>query len=258
MPLACIARRDLGDGELRIELGHPAAETLIDAPRGKIQILRPVVVAEQLWVEGDDIVYITVGHHHSVFLPQNILPRPHRRRALTDTDDTRLTIIIAESTVRLLHHIGSPYHFGSGPVHHDVLPVLEVLAHPHLCRSVAVTCTVGSGVEVIGVAKLSDGGVGEVARDDGVVRLLFDQFYHESSSTGHFQTQAVTGSECLLFDAVVLGIVVGIDAVGDDSSLVSARWQDVEREFDIPPFPVRLPAQIPVATVPSGYNNITT
>ena len=170
MPLACIARRDLGDGELRIELCHPAAETLIDAPRGKIQILRPVVVAEQLWVEGDDIVYVAVGHHHGIFLAQDVLPRADGRRALTDADGAGLAVVVAEGAVGLLHHVGRPHHFGGRPVHDDVFPVLEVLAHPYLRRAVAVARAVGGGIYIIGVAELPDGGVGEIARNDWIPR----------------------------------------------------------------------------------------
>ena len=168
MPSPCIARGCFDGGKLRIELSHSAAETFIDAPRGKIQILRPVVVAEQLWVEGDDVVYITVGHHDGIFFSQDILPRADGRLALTDADCARLTIVVAECAVGLLYHVGGPYHLCRRPVHDDVLPVLEVLAHPHLCRAVAVACAVGGGIEIIGVAKLSDGGVGEIARDKGI------------------------------------------------------------------------------------------
>ena len=88
--------------------------------------------------------------------------------------------------------------------------------------------------------------------------MLLDQFYQEATAIGHLEAQLVVGCQCLLLDAVVFSVVVGVDAVADDGSLVGAWGKDVEREFDIPSIPVRLSAQIPVATVPAGYNNITT
>ena len=153
---------------LCIDLRHAAAETLVDAPGGEVEVLAAVVVAKELGVEGNDVVDVAVGHHHGIVLAQDVLPRADGRRALADVDVARLAVVVAERAVGLLHHVGCPYDFGGGPVHHDVLPVHEVLAHPHLCRAVAVACAIGGGIEVVGIAKLADGGVGEVARNKGI------------------------------------------------------------------------------------------
>ena len=158
-------REGLGVG---LELRHPTPKSLVDAPRSKIQILRAVVVAEQLGVEGDDVVDVAVGHHYGILLAQDVMPRADGRRALTDADDTGFAVVVAEAAVGLLHDVGGPHHLGSRPVHDDVLPVDEVLAHPHLCRPVAIACAVGGGIQVEGVAKLTDGGVGKVAGNEGV------------------------------------------------------------------------------------------
>ena len=82
----------------------------------------------------------------------------------------RLTVEIAVAAVGRLHHIGCPYHFGGGPVHDEVFPVHEVLAHPYLCWPIAVACAVGSGIEVVGIAKFSDGGVGKIAGNKRIAR----------------------------------------------------------------------------------------
>ena len=150
---------------LRIQFGDTTAKVFIDGPGGKIQILRSVVIAKQLGIEGDDIVHIAVGHHHGIFLTKDIFPRTDGRCALTDINIAGLTVVVTEGAVGLLHHIGCPDHLGSRPVHHGVLPVLEVLAHPYLSRTIAVTRAVGRGIEIIGVAELPDGRVGEITRD---------------------------------------------------------------------------------------------
>ena len=153
-----------------LQFRNTAAEALIDAPCREIQILRPVVVTEQLRIQSDDVMDITVGHHDGIGLTQDVLPRTDGRRTLTDTDHARLTIIVAESTVRLLHHIGCPDHLGGRPVHDDVLPVDEVLAHPYLCRTVAVARAVGGGIEIIGITKLANGWIGEISRNKRICR----------------------------------------------------------------------------------------
>ena len=121
-------------------------------------------------IECDDIVYITVGHHHGIFLTKDIFPRTDGRCALTNINIAWLTVVVTERAVGLLYHIGRPNHLCSGPVHHGVLPVLEVLAHPDLSRAIAITRAIGSGIEIIGIAKLSDGRVGEIAWDKGISR----------------------------------------------------------------------------------------
>ena len=113
-------------------------------------------------------MHISVWHHHGILFPQDIMPRADGRRAFTDNDVARLTIVVTEGAVRLLHHIGSPYHLRCGPVHHDILPVAEVFRHPNLCWTIAVASTVGGGIEIIGVAKLTNRGVGEIAWDNGI------------------------------------------------------------------------------------------
>ena len=53
---------------------NTTAKALVNAPGGEIEILLTVVIAKELRVERDDIVHIAVGHHHSIFLAQNVMP----------------------------------------------------------------------------------------------------------------------------------------------------------------------------------------
>ena len=152
----------------RCQLCHATAEAVVDAPGGEVEILRPVVVGEELGIKGDGIVDIAVGHHRCIVPAQDVAPWTYGRLALADADDAGLAIVVAEGAVRLLHDIGRPHHLRRGPVHDHVLPVDEVVAGPHLCRSVAVACAVGGGIDIIDVAKAADGGVGKIAWQDGV------------------------------------------------------------------------------------------
>ena len=113
---------------------------------------------------------VAVGHQYGIVFSENVLPRSYGRIALTNIDITGLTIEVTKAAIGQLYHVGSPNHLGRRPVHDDVLPVDEVLAHPHLCRTVTVACTVGSGIEVIGIAELTNGGVGKVTWDKRVAR----------------------------------------------------------------------------------------
>ncbi len=119
-------------------------------------------------IERDDVVYITVRNHHGIRFSQYILPRADGCIALTDIDVAGLAVIVAELAIRLLYHVWCPYHLCRGPVHHDVLPVYEVLAHPNLSRTVTVASAVGGSIYIIGVAELPDRRVGKVSGDDGV------------------------------------------------------------------------------------------
>ena len=147
------------------QLGHSTAKTVVNAPSSEVKILLAVVIAEELRVERDDIMHITVGHHHRVFLSQDVVPGTYWRLAFSHIDVTGLAVVVAEGAVGLLHHVGRPDHLGGGPVHHHVLPVAKILRHPHLCRAIAVARAIGGGIKIIGVAKLADGGVGKIPRD---------------------------------------------------------------------------------------------
>ena len=119
-------------------------------------------------------MYISVGHHHgirsadTIFISQDVVPRADRGIAFANVDVAGFAIEVAELAVRHLYHIGCPHHFGDRPVHDDVLPVDEILAYPHLCRAVAVACSVSSGIQIVGIAKLPDGRVGEITWNEGV------------------------------------------------------------------------------------------
>ena len=113
---------------------------------------------------------IAVWNHHSIFLTQYILPRAYWRFALTNVNIAWLAIIVAESAVWLLHNVRSPYHFGCGPVHYDVLPVYKVFAYPHLCRAIAIACAIGSGIEIIDIAKLTDCRICEISWNKRICR----------------------------------------------------------------------------------------
>ena len=110
-------------------------------------------------------MHITVGHHHRVFLSQNVVPGTYGRLAFTHIDVTGLAVVVAEGAVGLLHHVGRPDHLGGRPVHHQVLPIAKILRHPHLCRAIAVARAIGGGIKIIRVTKLTDGGVGKITWD---------------------------------------------------------------------------------------------
>ena len=48
------------------QLRYAATEAFVNAPCREVEILAAVIIGKQLRVEGDDIVYITVGHHHCI------------------------------------------------------------------------------------------------------------------------------------------------------------------------------------------------
>ena len=57
---------------------------------------------------------------------------------------------------------------------------------------------------------------------------------------------------------VVLCIVVCVDTISDDGSLIGMAYRkEVEGECDFPFLPVCLTGNIPVATISSGTDNIT-
>ena len=151
-----------------IELCYSTAESVVDAPGGEVQVFLSVVIAEQLGVEGDDVVDIAVGYHHGVVLAEDVVPRADGRIALTDEDVAGLAVVITVFSIGHLHHVGRPYHLRRWPVHHYVLPVDKVLADPHLSGTITVTCAIGGGIEIPGFTELTDGGVGEVPRDKRV------------------------------------------------------------------------------------------
>ena len=64
---------------LATQLGYSTAKALIDAPGGEVEILLSIVIAEKLRVEGDGIMHIAVGYHHSIFLAQDVMPRTDGR-----------------------------------------------------------------------------------------------------------------------------------------------------------------------------------
>ena len=156
--------------QVAVQTGYAAAKALVNAPSAKIEIGGTVLIHEGLSVECDGIRHKAVGHQHSICFAQHVLPRTDGRLANSFMQYARLTVEIAVAAVGRLHHIGSPYHFGGGPVHDEVLPVHEVLAHPYLCRSVAIASAVGRGIEVVGIAKFSDGGVGKIAGNKRIAR----------------------------------------------------------------------------------------
>ena len=51
------------------QLCHATAETFVNTPCSEVKILLSVIIAEELRVERDDIMHITVGHHHRILLP---------------------------------------------------------------------------------------------------------------------------------------------------------------------------------------------
>ena len=58
---------------------------------------------------------------------------------------------------------------------------------------------------------------------------------------------------------IVLGMMVGVDAVRHDGCLIADVWgETVEREIDCPFVPVRLTADVPVIAMTAGSHNITT
>ena len=151
-----------------LELRHSTAEAVENTPGGKIKVLALVVILEKHRVEGDDIMYVSVGYHHGIVLAKYVLPRSYRRVALSDIDIARLAIVIAVFAVWLPHYVGCPHHFCCRPVHDVVPPIDEVLAHPHLGRAVAVARAVGCGIYIICVTELPYRGVSEIARNEGV------------------------------------------------------------------------------------------
>ena len=68
----------------------------------------------------------------------------------------------------VLHHVRCPYPVAVRPVHRHQGPVLEILAAPELCRSETGSATVCGSIYIIGVAKLLDGWVGKITRQDRV------------------------------------------------------------------------------------------
>ena len=158
-PTTCIA----SNGLLATQLCHPTAKTLVDAPSSEIEILLPVIIAEELRIKSDDVMHITVGNHHRILLSKNVVPRTNGRLAFSHIDVAGFTVVVAESAVSLLYHIWSPNHLGCRPVHDNVLPVAKILRHPNLCRTVAVARAVGGGIQIISVAKLTYGGVSKIS-----------------------------------------------------------------------------------------------
>ena len=126
--------------------GHATAEPFVDAPRAEIDVDRAVVVDEGLPVEGDGVVDKAVGHEHGVGLSEDVLPRPAGSLADAFVQHARLAVEVVVLSVAAFHHVGRPDHLGGGPVHGHVSPVLEVLRHPDLCRTVAVAVAVGGGI----------------------------------------------------------------------------------------------------------------
>ena len=167
MPSACILS-DIGCQGVDIKVAafqfsYTTTEAVEYSPCGEVQVLASVFILEEHRVEGDDIMDVAVRHHHRVLLAKDVLPRTEWRVALTYIDITWFAVVIAVLAVGLLHHIRSPHHLCCGPVHHEVSPVDEVLAHPHLCWSVAIARTVGGGIQVISIAELPDCRVGEIS-----------------------------------------------------------------------------------------------
>ena len=156
--------------EITVQTGHTTAKTLVDTPSAKIKIRGAIIIHKGLTIQCDGIMNEAVGHEDGISLSQHVFPWAYGRIADTLVKHTRFTVEIAEGAVGGLHHIWSPDHFGGGPVHDDVLPIHEILTHPYLRRSVAIACAVGGGIKVVGIAKLTDGGVGEIAGDKRIAR----------------------------------------------------------------------------------------
>ena len=151
-----------------IETCHSAAETLVDAPCTEVDVDLAIVVLERLTVECDGVMHKAVFDKHGIGIAQHVLPRAQRGRSDALVEHTWLAIEVAIESVRRLHDVGSPHHLRRRPVHQVVGPVAKVLRSPHLGRSVAIAGAVGGGIYIIGIAKLTDGWVGKVARNDGV------------------------------------------------------------------------------------------
>ena len=171
------------------QLGYTATKAFVNTPSTEIEVFRAIVITEKLRVEGDGIVYKAVFHQNGIGSTQTVLPWADGGIAFAYINHTRSTIIITVSAIGLLNHIGCPNHFGSGPIHGYILPIDKVFRHPYLGRAITVTGTIGGGVDVIGIAKLLDGGVGKIAGEEritGTRCIPFDRgvFFHCSSARG--------------------------------------------------------------------------
>ena len=156
---------------VRSQLAGTASESLVDAPCAPVHIYRAVVVHKGLSVQRDGVGHETVWYQHRFALSQNVLPGAAWCLAHTAVHGAGLAVVVIVFPVRVVHHVGCPYPVAVRPVHRHQGPVDKVLAAPYLGRSEAGSATVCGGIDIIGVAKLLYGGVGEVARQEGVACL---------------------------------------------------------------------------------------
>ena len=165
-------RDELGFAErfhVRIQLTCSATEAFVDAPCAPIHIDRTIIISEGLTIQGDGILYESIRYEHGFALAQHVLPRTARCITHTQMELARLAVEIVILAVGfVLHHVRCPDPVAVRPVHRHQGPVLEILAAPELCRSETGSATIGSGIYIIGVAKLLDGWVGKITWQDRV------------------------------------------------------------------------------------------
>ena len=173
-------------------LADTTTEAFVDAPGSPIDIHFAIVIDESLSVERNGTRHIAVVHPDGLTLVVELLAERHALRAtdghrlgvavrleqvvpgtygrfgLTDIEVAGLAIDHIILSIGVLHHIGCPDPMACGPVHREKGPVLEVLARPALGRAKACATAIGGGIEIIGVAKLPDGRIGEIAGNERI------------------------------------------------------------------------------------------
>jgi len=161
----------VGDASLAFEGFHvvleldPAGSGALEAgPGGEVAVGGAVVVLEGLDVErddrGDELVW-----DEGLFAEGG--PGAERAGAFGAVD---LAGVVVEEVVLavFLHAVGGPVLFVRLPAEFDVDPVDEVFGDPGLGPAFAGANAVGRGIEVVEVAELLEGRVGEVAGDDRI------------------------------------------------------------------------------------------
>jgi len=161
--------RSLADECLKLQatlesLTETTTEALVDAPSTPVHIYRTVVVTEGLTVEGDGVLHESIRNQNRLAFAEHVFPRSSRGVAHAKMELARLAIQVVIFAVGfVLHHVRSPNPVAVRPVHRHECPVFEVLAAPKLGRTEASAATIGSGIYIIGVAKLFNRWVGEIA-----------------------------------------------------------------------------------------------